>query len=1138
MKKFSRTSWLAALVGALLLFVLPAAQAANTTGADTDLFANVNVMTTGEANILFVVDNAAAGSTTTQGSNYCNIDSSGNVSTATETVNKTLLSGTTLGTIQCALYGALNAVTAGTTNATFNIAIMVFNSNGQKSYDPTTGNYSSDCSGGDGGCLVIPLVGFTTTNKARILSWIKSWSATSNGNTNIKGPTQMANGAIMQEAWAFYKGRTGVSGRTYTAPTIGCGKNYVVFVGNAYDNNMKPGDSTGSHGPKDPLFGDSGTTTENASPAATTAEKTTYSDTVTARYNIGGTTLTCTAAGGSSYTFTSSENTGTYGLNWAKYMYNQHTIKTYSIGLLSSGCKADYPVWLDRLADAGASQFFPTNDYTTLKAAIETVTGQIISVNSVFASVSLPVSTTNRSDYLNQVFIGMFRPDSGYLPRWYGNLKQFQLAVSTNGVDVKLTDANGNQAVNTSTGFITECARSFWTPSSVDSYWANRSSGTCTTIANSAASNYPDGNIVEKGAQAYMLRQVTPSNRTVKTCGTSMSSCSYGSSLINFNTTTLSSLDPGNFYTGFSSTDTAARDNLINFARGENNLAAVTNLQQGDNELSAGSGVMRASVHGDVLHSRPSVINYGTDQSPQVVAYYGANDGMLHAVVGNQSSNFTYGGANVSPGQELWSFMPPEFYSSIRRLYLNTEQIYYTGTNNDSATSKNYGMDGTITSFTGTINNVSKTYLFAGMRRGGRALYAFDVTSPTSPALLWKAGCSSASMSSTDCTANNNDYSGFGQTWAPTRLFYASGYNSGTIPLLLMGGGYDTCEDTDTGTANFNCTSPKGAYVYVLDARDGSIVTSFPTVAPWSGGTPRGVIGDSTFIKDSSTGFAKYAYIADLGGVVYRLDFTGQNKNQWSMTPIAKLGCDRINGTTADGNSCTANRKFMFQPSVVPDTNDTNVNWVLLGSGDREKPVYAHVASRGVSNYFFALQDKPTGDGSSTWLSDENTTCGVGGANVLCLQSLQKIDGSADCQSADVSNIRSGANAGTKKGWYLTLAATEQVVTSAVTQLGVTSFSTHTPATAANTCSNNLGYTRVYNRKYQTACSNSGTLWDHVAGDGLPPSPVAGTVIINGQEIPFCIGCSKDSPLEAKKATQGSSVSRARNRVYWFLEKN
>ena len=56
------------------------------------------------------------------------------------------------------------------------------------------------------------------------------------------------------------------------------------------------------------------------------------------------------------------------------------------------------------------------------------VFNEIQAVNSVFAAASLPVSVNARGTYLNQVYMGMFRPDADGHPRWRGNLIAGSLA--------------------------------------------------------------------------------------------------------------------------------------------------------------------------------------------------------------------------------------------------------------------------------------------------------------------------------------------------------------------------------------------------------------------------------------------------------------------------------------------------------------------------------------------------------------------------------------------------------------------------------------------------------------------------------------------------------------------------------------
>src|SRR5262249_35371793 len=81
---------------------------------------------------------------------------------------------------------------------------------------------------------------------------------------------------------------------------------------------------------------------------------------------------------------------------------------------------------------------------------------------------------------------------------------------------------------------------------------------------------------------------------------------------------------------------------LIRWIRGDDNI--------GD-EQSPGNGItVRPSVHGDVVHSRPAVVNYGSALG--VVVFYGANDGTFRAINGNKTANI----GSVPPGGELWAF--------------------------------------------------------------------------------------------------------------------------------------------------------------------------------------------------------------------------------------------------------------------------------------------------------------------------------------------------------------------------------------------------------------------------------------------------------------------------------------------------
>ena len=174
-------------------------------------------------------------------------------------------------------------------------------------------------------------------------------------------------------------------------------------------------------------------------------------------------------------------------------------------------------------------RYFEVNG--SLKALIDSFTDILTAVaaeNSVFASASLPVSANTQGLYLNQVFIGMFRPDAGGHQRWSGNLKQYQFKqiprVTPEGQtvnDLTLVDAVGQAALDeTTTGFLKPCAQSFCTTNS-SVYWSfvpGAPSNICDDT--SPWSDLPDGPIVERGGAAQRLRADGHASRNLRTCST------------------------------------------------------------------------------------------------------------------------------------------------------------------------------------------------------------------------------------------------------------------------------------------------------------------------------------------------------------------------------------------------------------------------------------------------------------------------------------------------------------------------------------------------------------------------------------------------------------------------------------------
>jgi len=777
---------------------------------------------------------------------------------------------------------------------------------------------------------------------------------------------------------------------------------------------------------------------------------------------------------------------------WARFMA-ESTLKivTYTIDVnpVSTGQGPGWTAMLKSMAEPNGGKYAAVNSSTgggeQIEHAINNALSEIQAVNTVFAAVSLPLSANTQGTYVNQVYIGMFRPDVNAYPRWVGNLKQYKMG-RIDGV-LALQDADGDDAINNLTGFVTECANSFWTPTQPDDYWAFKPQGACIPPGTLAAdaykkSNFPDGNIVEKGGQGYTLRSAT--TRTLKTCSPTFSAC-----------TSLTDFDTNNGAISealLGASSSTERNNLIDWTRG---------LDLDDENGNTSKSEMRPSVHGDVVHSRPTTVNFGDVTTPKVMVFYGGNDGVLRAVNGNRDEDI----GSVGPGGELWGFLPPEFYGQIKRLRDNNVQISYPNITTGNPLPKPYGMDGPITAH----QNGSSAWIYAAMRRGGRALYAFNVDASDLDdvkfSLKWKLGCPenfplTGTVSDTGCSSG---FSGIGQTWSSPKILKAAGH--GSTPLLIMGGGYDPCEDANPNV----CTdATKGNKIYVLDADTGSLLKTFST--------NRSVIADVVVVPDASTGLALYAYAVDLGGNIYRIDIGSDTAANWTLTQVASLGCDSV-------STCTFNRKFMFAPDVVVE-NGTYI--LLLGSGDRERP---RNYTNPVNNYFFMIKDRPM---DSTWLSSESGVCD---SAVICLDSLVPILSSDNPSNDDLS---------AKKGWYLGLNSTEQVVTPALTIFGTVTFSTHEPAVPQpGVCSSNLGIARAYNVSYANAASMNGTR-DRSAKlpslIGLPPPPVGGVVTTDeGETVPFLFGADGSSPIKpTEPKTPATSVpAQPKSRVYWYIQR-
>jgi type IV pilus assembly protein PilY1 len=855
------------------------------------------------------------------------------------------------------------------------------------------------------------------------------------------GPVRYSKAIDLEDPRAFVD----AAKTTYAGPSGGssCGANYIILIGNTWPNQ------------------EYGTNT-NASPYPTNLLMSRLS------YDPGAQIYPKPLAN-------SDKSSVRFADEWARFLYNadldgtdgQQNIRMFTIDVYNRSPDAAQGALLKSMADTnGPGGYYSVGgDLYGLIAAFTDVLTQIASINSVFASASLPVSVNTQGTFLNQVFMGVFRPDGDGNQRWAGNLKQYKFALS--GGNLFLADANGVSAVDAiSTGFIQNCATSYWTADS-GSFWQaipGSLASACNSGTGSSWSDAPDGPLVERGGAAQRLRNLGHAARNIRTCSDATCKSDGAWRLVDFNAATVPAIS------GLSAAESAR---LVDWARGVNNGDGTTSaagvLAYTDYGLSATA--TRPTVHGEVVHSRPLAINYGTRTTgDDVVVFYGAGDGMLHAINGNQSGD--------GAGDELWAFIAPEHWSKLNRVRVDSPRISYpdiaTGLTPTPAP-KSYFFDGAIGGYQErNSSTVTRTWIFPVMRRGGTGVYAFDVSSKPGPSaqprLMWKFSAA--------------DHPAMGQSWSTPLAIRVKGRTS---PLVVFGAGYDACEDSDDPhTACATVSAGRG--IVVMNAASGLAASGDYRFIDPGAGAGR-FVAEMAPVDVDADGYVDVIYAVDTRGNLWRINtsdpgngFTGYaNVSDWPMQKIATVG--------QWGAGLSERRKFMYAPSVVVLGTQTTV---LVGSGDREKPSAGTQAAL-VVNRFYGIRDEITA------ISGVVPAIGYG----VAPPDLMDVTNATGIDPLSMAGYR---------GWFINLSTTsppyEQVVTTPLTIAGVTYFSTYQAmAPAASRACTNLGTARAYQVDFQTGTGLPGQpVMQPFLSQGIPPSPVGGVVRINGLLIPFLIG--------------------------------
>jgi type IV pilus assembly protein PilY1 len=658
----------------------------------------------------------------------------------------------------------------------------------------------------------------------------------------------------------------------------------------------------------------------------------------------------------------------------------------------------------------GTFSALPLTEPAVLLDDLRNIFKEILSISTTFVAASVPVNVFNRSDIVDNVFIAQFKVDPDGRANWNGNLKKLKLLESTDNLGsqtLSVVDATNVDAIATD-GRISYNALTYWTDSA------------SLPVAEGDEVDGKDGRAIVRGgagqkipgflAGAYIIGDNNGGNtRTVFTEPTS------GTALLGLGVTNATTLQ-----SDLGADSVADAEELIRWIRG-----------QDVDDLDADGDVAEARpwLLGAPLHSRPLPLNYGarggySASNPDIRIFMGSEDGMMHAFRNTTS-------AGAESGVEDWAFMPRSVMDKMDTLRTNS-----VGTHP-------YTVDGAPAAYVidedgnGTIDGSDTAYLYFGLRRGGKAYYALDVTNPDNPSMLWSID-------------KSGDFSELGMTFSSPRVGKVK-FGSDATPVIIFGGGYD--DDKDNGATD----DDEGNAIYIVNAVNGSLIwkaTYGSTTGSVSSseyhhsGMVDSIPSDLAALDTNSDGNIDRLYVGDMGGTIWRVDLpegTSDNRNSWIVSELANIGRDDI-----AGNDKNNDRRFFHRPDFVPSSDEYGAfDGVLIGTGDRADPKDTQA-----DNYFYLIKDRNVLTG--TVAGSAYSQVDFGDVTNTCIED-------AIC-TADLSN-----------GWKMALEGVgEKALAPAITAFGTVYFTTFLPeggaADAGTSCAPSEGVVcsqHVYRRSYQ-----------------------------------------------------------------------
>jgi type IV pilus assembly protein PilY1 len=338
------------------------------------------------------------------------------------------------------------------------------------------------------------------------------------------------------------------------------------------------------------------------------------------------------------------------------------------------------------------------------------------------------------------------------------------------------------------------------------------------------------------------------------------------------------------------------QEQILNYVRGDKSNEIITD----DAGVTTGTYRTRSSPLGDIIHSTPVFWNDGVNKT----IFFGANDGMLHAVDANN-------------GLERFAYIPSMLIPKLKDL-------------SDPTYTHKYYVDGRM-DIKKTLDNASTT-LVGTLGAGGRGLFGLDVTNVANyasentakNALLWEISNTSPG------------FANLGYTYAaPSIITVPNGTSSG-LQVVAVGNGYNNTNSSDNYIAS----------LFLINPRTGALVAELKTTDTGTLDNPNGLSTPSFFDNDND-GKMDVAYAGDINGNLWKFTFT----STLTSSTVEKI----YTNTSGPMQAITS------APGIVKHPSGGNM--VIFATG---KILASDDSTKTDTFYVYGVRDTPAG--TTTWL--------------------------------------------------------------------------------------------------------------------------------------------------------------------------